>query len=104
MSKKQNVLQLESTLVELGIELMVSKSLQNNSKMLCMLLFALEIDQGVINEDHDKLVQLQHKHEVHQVHEMCMSIGESKQHNQILVQPYLVEKAVLGTSSRRILI
>jgi hypothetical protein len=56
MSKKQNFLQPESTLAELGIELMVSKSLQNNSKMLRLLFFTLGIDQDVINEDHDKLV------------------------------------------------
>jgi hypothetical protein len=78
MSKKQNFLQPESTLAELGIELMVSKSLQNNSEMLCMLLLALRIDQDVINEDHDKLVQLRHEHGVHQVHEMCRRIDESK--------------------------
>jgi hypothetical protein len=87
MSKKWNFLQLESTLAELGIELMVSKSLQNNSEMLRMLFFTLGIDQDVINEYHDKLVQLRHEHRVHQVHEMCRSIGESKRHNQILVQP-----------------
>jgi hypothetical protein len=52
-----------------------------------MLLFTLEIDQDVINEDHDKLVQLRHEYGVYQVHEMCRSIGESKRHNQILVQP-----------------
>jgi hypothetical protein len=55
--------------------------------MLRILFFTLEIDQDVIDEDYDKLVQLWHKHGVHQVHEMCRSIGESKRHNQILVQP-----------------
>jgi hypothetical protein len=87
ISKKRNFLQPESTIAELGIELMVMKSLQNHSEMLRMLFFTLEIDQDVINEDHDKLVQLRHEYKVHQVHEMCMSIGESKRHNQILVQP-----------------
>jgi hypothetical protein len=87
MSKKWNFLQPESTLAEVGIELMVTKSLQNNSEMLCMLLFTHGIDQDVINEDHDKLVQLRHEYRVHQVHEMCRSIGESERHNQILVQP-----------------
>jgi hypothetical protein len=98
MSKKWNFLQPESTLAELDIELMVTKSLQNNSEMLRMLFFTLGIDQDVINEDHDKLLQLRHEYGVHQVYEMCRSIGESKRHNQILVQPYLVEKTVLGTS------
>jgi hypothetical protein len=78
MSQKRNILQPECTLAEHGIELMVSKSLQNNSEMLCMLLFTLGIDQDVVNEDHDKLIQLWHEHGVHQVHEMCRSIGESK--------------------------
>jgi hypothetical protein len=78
MSKKRNLLQPESILAELGIELMVSKSLQNNSEMLLMLFFTLGIDQDVINEDHDKLVQLRHEHRVHQVHEMRRSTGESK--------------------------
>jgi hypothetical protein len=86
MSKKQNFLQPKSTLAELDIELMVLKSLQNNSEMLCMLLFTLGVDQDVVNEDHDKLVQLRHEHRVHLVHEMCRSVGESKRHNQILVQ------------------
>jgi hypothetical protein len=87
MSKKRNFLQLESTLAEFGIELMILKSLQNNSEMPHMLFFTLGIDQDVVNEDHVKLVQLQHEYRVHQVHEMCRSIGEPKQHNQILIQP-----------------
>jgi hypothetical protein len=44
MSKKRNFLQPESTFAEFAIELMVSKSLQNNSEMLHMLFFALGID------------------------------------------------------------
>jgi hypothetical protein len=68
---------------------MVSKSLQNNSEMLHMLLFTLGIDQDVIIEYHDKLVQHRHEYGVHQVHEMCRSISESKRHNQILIQPVL---------------
>jgi hypothetical protein len=55
--------------------------------MLHMLFFTLEIDQDIINEYNDKLVQLRQEYTIHQVHEMCRSIGESKRHNQILVQP-----------------
>jgi hypothetical protein len=44
MSKKRNFLQSESTLAEFGIELMVSKSLQNNLEMLHMLFCTLGID------------------------------------------------------------
>jgi hypothetical protein len=87
MSKKWNLLKPECTLAELGIKLMVTKSLQNNPKMLFMLFFILRVDQDVINEYHDKLVQLQHEYGVHQVHEICRSIGESKRRNHILIQP-----------------
>jgi hypothetical protein len=58
MSKKGNFLQPESTLAEFGIQLMVPKSLQNNSEVPPMLFFTIGIDQDVINEYHDKLVQL----------------------------------------------
>jgi hypothetical protein len=51
------------------------------------LFFTLGIDQDIVNEDHDKLVQLRHEYGVYQVHDMCRSIGESKWHNQILIQP-----------------
>jgi hypothetical protein len=44
MTKKGNFLQPECTLAELGIELMVMKSLQNNPKMLLMLFFTLGVD------------------------------------------------------------
>jgi hypothetical protein len=57
---------------------MVLKLLKNNPEMLHMLFFIPGIDQDVINEYHDKLVQLQHEYGVHQEHEMCRSIGESK--------------------------
>jgi hypothetical protein len=78
MSKKMSFFQPESTLAEFGIELMVPKSLQNNVEMSRMLFFTLGIDQDVVSEDNDKLVQLWHEHGVHQVHEMCRSIGEPK--------------------------
>jgi hypothetical protein len=65
MSKKVNFLQPESTLAEFGIELMVPMSLQNNLEMRCMLLLSLGVDQDVVNEYHDKLVQLRHEYRVH---------------------------------------
>jgi hypothetical protein len=58
MSNKRNFLQPESTLAEFGIKLLVPKSLQNNAEMPLMLFFTLGIDQDVVNEDHEKLVQL----------------------------------------------
>jgi hypothetical protein len=87
VAKKRYFLQSECTLAELGVKLMVMKSLQDNTKMFLMLFFILGVDQDIINEDHDKLVQLWHEYRVHQVHKVCRSIGESKRHNQILIQP-----------------
>jgi hypothetical protein len=65
MSKKLNLLQPECTFAELGIKLTVTKSLQNNLKVLLMLFFILGVDQDVVNEYHDKLVQFQHEYGVH---------------------------------------
>jgi hypothetical protein len=78
MSKKWNFLQPECTLAKLGIELVVTKSLKNNPKVLLMLFFILGVYQDVFNEYHDKLVQLWHEYGIHQVHKMCRNIGESK--------------------------
>jgi hypothetical protein len=65
MSKKRNFLQPKSTLAEFGVELMVPKSLWNNTEMSRMILFALGIDQDVVNEDNNKLVQLWNEHGAH---------------------------------------
>jgi hypothetical protein len=78
VTKKRYFLHLECILAELDIELMVAKSLQDSTKMLIMLFFILGVDQHVVNEDHDKLAQLWNGYGVHEVHEMCRSIGESK--------------------------
>jgi hypothetical protein len=77
MSKKKKFSRAKNTLANFGIELMVPNLLQNNVKMPLMLFFTLAIDQDVVNKEHNKLVQLQHEYGVHQVHEMCRSIGES---------------------------
>jgi hypothetical protein len=49
MSQKLNFRQPKNTLAEFGIELMVPKSLQNNSEMSHMLLFIFGVDQDVVN-------------------------------------------------------
>jgi hypothetical protein len=70
--------QPELTLAVLGIELMIMQTLKYNAEMLFMLFFILRIDQDVINEDHNKLVQLCHENRVHQVHEVSGGIGQPK--------------------------
>jgi flagellar biosynthesis protein FlhB len=57
---------------------MLTKLLQDNLKMLLRFFLIIGVYQYVINKYHDKLVQLQHEHIIHQVHETCKCIGESK--------------------------
>jgi hypothetical protein len=65
VAKKWYLLQPEHTLAKLGLKMMAVKSLKDNTKVLLMLFFILGVDQDVINEDHDKLVQLRHEYRVH---------------------------------------
>jgi hypothetical protein len=50
-------------------------------EMFFMLFLTLRKNQDVINEDHDKLVQLFHENLVHQVHEVSGGIGQTKRHH-----------------------
>jgi hypothetical protein len=78
VTQEWNFAQLGLTLAKLRIELMITQSLKNNAEMLFMLFLALVVDQDVVNEDHDKLVQLFHENRVHQVHEVSGGIGQTK--------------------------
>jgi hypothetical protein len=50
-----------------------------------MFFHALRIYKNVINEKHNKLVQLRHEDRVHEVHEVCRRICQPKRHNKILI-------------------
>jgi hypothetical protein len=65
---------------------MITQSLKYNAEMLFMLFPTLRKDQYIINEDHDKLVQLFHENRVHQVHEVSGGVGQNKRHHQILIK------------------
>jgi hypothetical protein len=64
-------LDLKLALAKLGIKLVLSKTLKYNSEMFFMFFHNLQIYKNVVNEHHDKLVQLPHKNRVHEVHEVC---------------------------------
>jgi hypothetical protein len=89
VTQEWNFAQPELTLVVLHIELMITQSLKHNAEMPFMLFLVLRIGKDVINEDHDKLVQLCHEYRVHQVHEVSKGIGQSKRHHQILIETVL---------------
>jgi hypothetical protein len=104
MSKKRNFLQPKSTLAELGIKLMVSKSLQNSSEMLRMLLFALGVDQDVVIEAMINLSNSGMNTEFIRYMKYAGALVSPNDITKYSYNPYLVEKVVLGTSSGRILI
>jgi hypothetical protein len=60
-----------------------------------MFFFRLREYEDLINEDHYKLIQLFHKHLVHEVHEVGKCIGQSKGHNSVLVQSISCTKSYL---------
>jgi hypothetical protein len=55
---------------------MITKLLTHNVDIPFMLFLVLRVDQDVINEDHDKLIQLYHEYRVHQVHEVSWGISQ----------------------------
>jgi hypothetical protein len=60
--------------------------LQDNAKVLGMLLLIFGIDEDRIDKDHYEFVELRHKHGVPEVHEVGWGICESKGHYQELVE------------------
>jgi hypothetical protein len=58
--------------------LMITQSLKHNAEMPFMLFLVLQIDQDVINKNHDKLVQLCLEYRVHQVHEVSGALVNLK--------------------------
>ncbi|MGD3520960.1 hypothetical protein QT423_22385, partial [Xanthomonas citri pv. citri] len=70
VSKKSNFTEPEFTLIELSVQLVLSKFLHNQTKMLFMFLVVLGIDQYVVSADYDKLIQKFHEHLVHHVHKI----------------------------------
>ena len=58
---------------------MVSDSLQYYSEVVCMIVSITEVDKNIINEDYNQHVQVLLEHSVHQVHEGCWGICETKE-------------------------
>jgi hypothetical protein len=77
VTQELNFGQTELTLAELCILLMITQSLKYNAEVLFMLL-TLRKDQDVINEDHNKLVQLFHENRLYQVQEVSGALVNPK--------------------------
>jgi hypothetical protein len=74
---------------------MVSKLLHYQTEMSFMFFFILRADQYIINEYHNKLVQLLHKDLVHQIHKVGQSISQFKRHHHILIQTIPRNESIL---------
>jgi hypothetical protein len=78
MSQKLNGIHLEFALGEFGLQVVVSQFLKNNMEMFRMIFRILGIDQNVINEDHYEFIKFLHENKVHEIYEVCWSIGKTK--------------------------
>jgi hypothetical protein len=56
-----HTIQPEFTFGEFNIQLVIPQTLQNNTKVFCMLCFVLGINEDIINEYHYELVQFIHE-------------------------------------------
>ena len=62
MAQELDFLEPKITFAEFGIQLMFPQALKHNAEMLCALFFILRKYKNVIDENHDKLIELRHKH------------------------------------------
>jgi hypothetical protein len=83
---------------------MVVKSLQDNIKVLLILFLILGVDQDVINETTINLSSFGMNTEFIRYMKYAGALVNPNDITKYSYNPYLVEKAVLGMSSGRILI
>ena len=86
MTQKFDCVQLEFTLGEFRVHLMITEALKDNTQMLFMLCLVLGIDQNVIDENHDELVKFWHEYRVHEIHVIGGSVCETESHHQIFIE------------------
>jgi hypothetical protein len=81
VAQKFYAFQPEFTRGKLSIELMVSKTLENNVQVLSMIFLILRINRDVINKNHNKLIKFRHEYRIHEIHEVGRSICEPKRYD-----------------------
>jgi hypothetical protein len=65
---------------------MVVKLLQFQTEMFFTFFFILSVDRYIIDEHHDKLVQILYKFLIHQIHIVGQDLNQSNIHHPILVR------------------
>jgi hypothetical protein len=96
MTKKCNLCQPKFRLAEFGVQLVGSELLQYLSQLLLMLVSGLGINQNVINKYHNKLIQVFHKHLIHEIHEIGWGVRKSEGHHGILIESISGMKCCIG--------
>jgi hypothetical protein len=96
MTQEWFLLDSELTLDKLGVKLVLSQPLKYNSEVFFVFFHNLQIYKNVINEYHDKLVQLRHEDRVHELHEVCQRICQPKRHHKILIETISCREHHLG--------
>jgi hypothetical protein len=64
--------------------------------MFLMLSFRLGINQNVVDENHDKLIQVFHEYLIHEIHEIGRGIRKFEGHHDILIESIPGAKCCLG--------
>ena len=64
--------------------------------MLLVLFLRPRVYQHIIDEDNYKFIQKLPEHSVHQIHESCRGICQTKRHHQELVMPVPTAECCLG--------
>lgn len=72
-------------LLVLGIELILSKNLENPPKIVLVILVTPQIDQYGVNEDHNKLIQIWPENPIHHVYEYRWGISKPEGRHHELV-------------------
>lgn len=85
MPEEHHLLKPKLALAKLRIQLILTQQLQRSPQVLLLLLPEPRVYQYIINEHHNKLVEVWNKDLVHLSHEKCWSISQSKQHDWKLI-------------------
>jgi hypothetical protein len=83
-------------LAERGVQLVLSQVLKHYLNVFLVFFHTLQIYQNVIDEHHDKQVQLRHENRIHEVQEVCRCIHQPKGHDKILIETISCSKRRLG--------
>jgi hypothetical protein len=96
MTKKCNLCQTKFALAKFGVQLVTSELFQYQSQMFLMFFSYLRVNQNVVDEDNNKLIQVLHKHHIHEIYEIGWGIHKSEGHHNILIESIPGTKCYLG--------